>query len=108
VLTSLGVAVANTSQGNRAGLGLDAGEENGLVASQAFGFKDWMPFNYAISGVAFLSGHKENSFVIQSVKPSVISIGAIHDDDAIHWQIQSATNGNVVSLAIRDGNKARE
>lgn len=106
MLTGLGVSIANAPQRNRASLGLDTGEENGLVASQTFCFKDWMALNHAVSGVTLLPVDKENSFAIQGVKPSVIDIGPIHGDDAIRGQLQSATYGDVVGLAIGNSDKA--
>jgi len=65
-----------------------------------------MPLNDALSGVALLPSDKENSFFIQGVKPGVISIGTICDDDTLCWQAQCATYGDVMSLAVSDSDEA--
>jgi len=83
VLSGPGIAVADTTQRDRAGIGLGAGDENALVTGQPFGFDGIAALNNTVSGVALLPGDKENIFVIQGIKPSVVDIGTIHDDDAV-------------------------
>ena len=52
-----------------------------------------MPFDDSVNGIALLPVGNGNSSVIQGLKTIVIGIGAIHDDDCIRRQIQSATHG---------------
>gem|GEM_PF-6691768 len=72
---------------------LETGKGNGLVAGRALCSNDWMPFDDSVNGIALLPVGNENSSVIQGLKKIVIGIGAIHDDDCIRRQIQSATHG---------------
>lgn len=69
VLTGIRVAEADPAQRNRARFCFSAGDENGLITGQAFGFNDFAAFNNTVRGITLLPGNKENSFIIQGVKP---------------------------------------
>jgi len=61
-----------------------------------------------IRSVTLLSGNKENSLFIQGIKPGIVGVGAIHDDNAIRRQRHCPAHGDVMGFAIGDGHKARQ
>ena len=106
VLTGFGIAVTNAAQRNRTRTSLGAGDENGLVTGQAAALADVTPLDDPVSRVALLPDDEENSLVIQGIKPGEVGIRAIHDDDTVSWQCQGTANGDIVGLAIGDGDEA--
>jgi len=69
VLAGFRVTEADPAQRTRARLCIGAGDENCLIAGQAFGFDGIAAFNNTVRGITFLPDDKENSFIIQGVKP---------------------------------------
>jgi hypothetical protein len=53
-----------------------------------------------------LSGNKEYSLVIQGIKPAIVDVGAIHNNNAAGGQIQRTASGNIVAFTVGDGHKA--
>jgi hypothetical protein len=55
-----------------------------------------------IAGVAFEAGHKPDAVLVQAVKPDVIQVGPVKDQQIIQLEVQVLDNPAVMSHAVGD------
>ena len=79
-----------------------------MIARQSLVPQYLSTLDNAVPGIALLTNDKENSLVIQCVEPTVVSVGSVHDDNAIGWQVQRAPNSDIVAFAFADRQKGRQ
>ena len=89
------------AQGLRiAGLALGRTQADNLVGQDRAGSR--LLLDNLIAGVAFEPGHKPDAVLVQLVKPDIIQVGPVKDQQIVRLKVQVLNGPAVMGLAVGD------
>ena len=87
--------------------GLWPGQHDGLVATQAGRFVDWMRIDPPVLKIGFGTRHKEGLSQMQGMESVEVDIAPIHDIETAGLEGDPVENVHIVELAIGDMDEGR-
>lgn len=74
-------------------------ETNHLISQHRFGRGDYSVFHNRLAGVGFQPGYEPNPLAVEAIKPAIVDIGPIDDQQIARLKLHLFGGGEIV----RDG-----